>query len=381
MGGGKPIPPFIFFASNLSFVRLGFLINPIAGMGGTVGLKGTDGMHIRAGELGAKALAPKRGSEFISAIDTETDILTASSPMGANIMGDIKHRVVYHCKKDTTASDTRDAARAFEDEGADLIAFCGGDGTARDILESTGQRVPVIGIPCGVKMHSSVFALNPGCAAEIVRAYAAKRAGIQDAEVMDVDEDAYRDGRLVSKLYGMVKTPYERGMIQASKQVFTGFDAERSKSDIAWFAKEFIMRDRSYILGAGSTTKAIADALGVEKTLLGVDVISCGSLIIKDASEKDLINHLSLNPNAKIIVTPIGAQGFVFGRGTQQISPRVIRMAGVKNIIYVATPQKLSGLERLLVDTGDAGLDSELSGYKSIVIGYRLAQKRRIEAP
>ncbi len=360
---------------------IGFLINPIAGMGGAVGLKGTDGLSEKAKELGAEPVADDRATEFIKALEVKGEILTASQPMGAHLLGGLPHKIVYKCSDVTTKADTIAAAKEFLDHGAKLIVFCGGDGTARDILNAVADRVPVLGIPAGVKMHSSVFAINPHSAAKVVADFESGITKLHEAEVMDVDEDAYRNGILKAKLYGMVKTPYVPELIQAGKQVYVTVDAEKAKQEIAQFAKEFMSDGSAYIIGAGSTTKAIAELQGVKKTVLGVDVICDGMLDVEDASEADLLDYLKSKTKAKIMVTPIGAQGFVFGRGTQQISAKVIRKVGAKNIIYVATPQKLKGLRRLLVDTGDLELDKELCGYKSVVIGYRMAQKRHVEAP
>jgi predicted polyphosphate/ATP-dependent NAD kinase len=260
-----------------------------------------------------------------------------------------------------------------------LIVFCGGDGTATDIFKAVGEKKAVIGIPAGVKMHSAVFAKNPSAAAKLVNEYQRKKLPLKEGEVIDVNEKAYRNGRLKTKVYGYMKVPYNPRYIQSGKAVYISENEQQAKKGIAEFAKQFMEKDTAYILGAGTTTKAVADELGIEKTLLGVDVVKAGKTIVKDANEKKLLNLVEKEENVKIMVTPIGAQGFVFGRGTQQISPQVIRKVGVKNIVYISTPHKLNSIPYLLVDTGDAKLDEKLCGYKQIVIGYQLAQRKDIK--
>jgi len=361
-------------------VKIGFLINPIAGMGGAVGLKGTDKLLKKAIELGAKPVAFKRAKEFLKKLDKEIEIFTASGQMGEKLVKEFKHNVVYNVNQPTKSKDTENICRKLLEKEVELIAFCGGDGTARDIYNIVGDKITVVGVPSGVKMHSAIFAINPHTAAELINMHAKKRLPIKDAEVMDVDEKAYRKNILKTKLYGYMKVLHKPEMIQAGKQTYHSADDNRAKKDIAWFAKEFMLENTAYIMGAGTTTKAITDEIGAEKTLLGVDVIKNRKNIMKDVGEKELIQLLKKEKKTKIIVTPIGAQGFVFGRGTQQISPKVIKKVGVKNIIYVATLHKLNTVPHLLVDTGDEQVDKELSGYQQVIVGYRIAQRKDIKA-
>jgi predicted polyphosphate/ATP-dependent NAD kinase len=364
-------------------MKIGFVVNPIAGMGGKVGLKGTDGVLEEARKRGAEPLAGKRAIECLDIIKAGKDrfeFITVSGAMGADLLGDFKYTVCYKCQKETSSEDTKAACAKFVESQVNLILFCGGDGTARDVYSTVYDNVPVLGIPAGVKMHSSVFGVSPQAAGELVLDMLRGEVGMQDSEVMDVDEDAYRNNELKTRLYGYMQTPFRPELIQAAKMIFESTDDNESKFSISVFASEFMADGSTYILGAGSTTKAIADRLKVEKTLLGVDVIKGDNLLLKDADEKGLLSMLDTESKVKIIVSPIGAQGFVFGRGTQQISPQVIRKVGSKNIIYVATPSKLNSTPHLLVDTGDKELDKELSGYRSVVIGYRLSQRKDIKA-
>ena len=363
-------------------MKIGFVVNPIAGMGGMVGLKGTDGVLEEALRRGAEPVAAKRAQECLEEFrqcPSGLEFVTASGAMGADLLSSLSHAVVYTCGTTTTGQDTKDACAKLREAGAELILFSGGDGTARDVYVALGTTLPVVGIPSGVKMHSGVFAVSPKAAAEITAAYAAGKTDLRDAEVLDVDEEAYRGNELKTSLYGCFRTPYLPGLMQVSKLASTSTDDE-SKYSIAVFASEFMSDGSAYILGAGSTTKAIADRLQAEKTLLGVDVVKDGKTLLKDAAEKDLLDLLGREPKAKIIVSPIGAQGFVFGRGTQQISTRVIRAVGARNILYVATPEKLNSTPHLLVDTGDRALDLELAGYRSVVMGYRITQRKDVKA-
>jgi predicted polyphosphate/ATP-dependent NAD kinase len=364
-------------------MKIAFLVNPIAGLGGKVGLKGTDGVVDEAIRRGAKPISGQRAREcldFIQMKDPTVEILTCSGSMGADYLNDFDFSIIYDTPSDTSSQDTRDACMRFIDGGAQLLVFCGGDGTARDVYNAIQDQIPVIGIPAGVKMHSSVFAINPKAAAKLLLAFIDGNISLTKAEVLDVDEEAYRKNELRTRLYGYMQVPYLPEFVQASKSVFSSGDDEESKFSIAVFACEFMRDGSAYILGAGTTTAAIAKQAGLEKTLLGVDVIKDGKLILKDAQEAELLGMLQTEHNAKIIVTPIGAQGFVFGRGTQQISPQVITKVGLKNILYVATPAKLNSTPHLVVDTGDTELDRQLSGYRSVIMGYRMSQRKDIRS-
>jgi len=197
---------------------------------------------------------------------------------------------------------------------------------------------------------------------------------------MDTDEAAYRRNELRMKVFGYARTPYEPVLVQHGKSLFQSVSEETAKEEIAQFALEF-MRDGSlYILGAGTTTFKVAELLGLgeEKTLLGVDAVKDGKLVGKDLNEQALLRLLERDPNAKLLVSPIGAQGFVFGRGNQQLSATVLEKIGVKNVIVLATPHKLNETPFLLVDTGSEELDEQLRGHLSVVCGYRMAQRKEV---
>ncbi len=361
--------------------KVGFLVNPVAGMGGAVGLKGTDGLAEEARARGAVPVAPQRAAAALAGLaDLDALFLTAAGEMGEESLrrAGLRSRVAHRPSGPSTAEDTRVACRLFVEEGVDLIVFSGGDGTARDVAGVVGSRVPIIGIPAGVKMHSGVFAVSPRAAGELLRGYLAGELRTRETEILDVDEEKYRAGTLDTQIYGVASVPYLPVLVQERKQIYSATDEEEIKEEIAAFASEFMRDGSAYILGAGTTTAKIAELLGVEKTLLGVDVVQDGRTICRDASEEDLLRTIEAAGRTKIVVSPIGAQGFVLGRGSQQISSRVLRRVGPENLIIVATPHKLKETPRLLVDTGDPELDAVVSGKRLVICGYRIAQRKEV---
>ncbi len=363
--------------------KIGFLINPIAGMGGAVGLKGTDGLAGIARARGAKPLAAERARACLRLLFREAGLLffAASGEMGEKALSDcgLHYQVVYEAPQDSTPLDSKAACQAFLENGVDLILFCGGDGTARDVAGSAGN-LPILGIPAGVKMHSGVFAISPRAAAELALGFVRGVLLARETEIVDVDEELYRAGELQTRLYAVARTPYKPAYVQERKRIYVSCSEEEFKDQIALFASEFMRDGSAYILGAGTTTARIAELLGVEKTLLGVDVIQGGKLLLKDASERDLLALLDREESVKIIVSPIGAQGFILGRGSQQISAALLRRVGGENLIIVSTPHKLAELSRLLVDTGDEKVDRILAGKRMVVTGYRTAQRKETAA-
>jgi predicted polyphosphate/ATP-dependent NAD kinase len=381
--------------------ELGLIVNPVAGLGGRVGLKGSDGAEIqrRAKELGAEPRAQERTLEALSKLEGLEDlqIVTYPAEMGADVVraagwepaviGDIT-------PGRTTAEDTRQAAWRMKELGVDLLLFAGGDGTARDVYEAVGLEQPALGIPAGVKIHSAVYATNPGSAGELARMYLQGRVtSLREAEVMDIDEEAFRQGSLRARLHGYLRVPFRPSLVQSQKVPSAGEEA--SLGAIAEDMADKMEPGVLYIIGPGTTTRAIAQELGLEKTLLGVDVVEAGPwsedrqrrtarLVAADANEAQLLALLEEHGDqgARIVVTPIGGQGYLFGRGNQQISPRVIRRVGRENIVVVSTPDKLHALgsRPLLVDTGDRDVDEMLSGYLMVITGYNQRAVRRVAA-
>ncbi len=355
---------------------LGFVVNPIAGMGGSVGLKGTDGEEIvrEAVARGAKETAPSRA--VLAAVGWKgvrnLDIVTCEGIMGSQELtkAGVPFRIVFKPNERTSRQDTIGAVAAFKRERVDIIVFAGGDGTARDILDAVDAKVPVLGIPAGVKMHSAVFAQSPEDVGHVLMAFDETRA-TKDAEVMDIDEDSFRRGVLEARLYGYLSVPDDSAHIQQSKESYRSSSADEEAEELGKYLSETMEEGIAYILGPGSTTERVTKSLGLNKTLLGVDVIVNRSIVCKDATEKDILEILLKNSRRRILVTPIGGQGFIFGRGNQQISAEVIRAVGIENIVVIATPSKLRETPVIRVDTGDPQLDRAFRGSIKVVTGYK----------
>lgn len=370
----------------LSMKTMGFVVNPIAGMGGAVGLKGTDGVSIleKAVSLGAKPVAPARAEVFLSRlkpIRSKINLLVGAGMMGEDEAAKVgfKFNVFGEKKEKTTAEDTKRVVKDMIASSVDLLVFCGGDGTARDVLDVNDLKVPVLGVPTGVKMHSAVFAVSPESAARIAMSLLAGKLPLREAEVMDVDEEAFRRGRLSARLYGYMLVPYEPSLIQGMKMASSITEDEvRNQAAIAVYIIEEMKPDVIYIVGPGTTTRTIADLLDEKKTLLGVDLFLDKKIMAKDVNESEILKKIK-GKKAKIIVTPIGGQGFIFGRGNQQISADVIRKVGKENIIVVATKHKLRDLRSLRVDTGNSDLDDQLRGYLKVITDYREFHMIRVE--
>jgi predicted polyphosphate/ATP-dependent NAD kinase len=288
--------------------------------------------------------------------------------------------VIGESKKETTSEDTQNTAKGMVEAGVDLLVFCGGDGTTRDILKAIGMKLPVLGVPTGVKMHSAIFAVSPQAAARVAIRYLWGGLPLREAEVMDVDEQAFRQGHLSAELYGYMLSPYEPHLIQGNKLASPMTESEvRNQAAIAIYIIEEMKPNVIYIVGPGTTTRIIGDLLDEKKTLLGVDLFQNKKIVASDVNEKQILHAIS-GKAARIIVTPIGGQGFIFGRGNQQISPKVIRQVGLENIVVVATKSKLDRLKSLRVDTGDPELDKAFRQSEiNVVTDYKTLQKMPIE--
>jgi len=372
---------------SLQTKTVGFIVNPVAGMGGAVGLKGTDGKVVldKAISLGAQPIAPQRAKTFLAELTQTKNSLRLL--VGAGNMGEkeakkyaFKVEVKGESKNETTSQDTQSIAREMVASGVDLLVFCGGDGTARDILKAVGMNVPVLGVPTGVKMHSTMFAVTPQAAAKVAVGYLWGGLPLREAEVMDIKEQAFRENRLSAELYGYMLSPYEPHLIQGNKLESPTTESEvRNQAAIAVYIIEEMKPYPIYVVGPGTTTRTISDLLEQKKALLGVDLFQNKKIIVSDANEKQVLETIK-EKSAKIIVTPIGGQGFIFGRGNQQISAEVIRQVGIDNIVVVATKSKLDRLNSLRVDTGDSELDKEFRarGIK-VVTDYKITQKMNVE--
>lgn len=352
---------------------IGLIVNPIAGMGGSVGLKGTDGeIYKKAIKLGAKSTTPERIEKTLALVNRkDLYFITAPGKMGEDYIKkfDFKYEVISKIEEKTNADDTKRIIREMVEKGIDLLIFVGGDGTARDVYDVLGLTIPVVGIPSGVKMFSPVFALSTCAAAEIINNDTKQ---LIEKEVLDIDEEAFRNGKLAAKLYGYLKVPKNLSLLQGKKEPSNVTKPEKiSKEEIAEYILENIEKDTLYILGPGTTLATIADKMGVKKTLLGIDAVFNEELLGKDLNEKGLLDLIKKYNKIKIILTPIGGNGFILGRASKQFTPEVIKLIERENLIVVATEDKISRLECLRVDTGDAKTDNNLKGHRKVITGYK----------
>nr|WP_247663565.1 ATP-NAD kinase family protein [Shewanella sp. MMG014] len=360
--------------------RLGLIINPLAGLGGSVGLKGSDNVAELAISRGAEAKAGLRMKQALTVIkpfSEQIDIVTASGDMGETLALELGFSVkcVHQISpgssnNNTSATDTKQTVKALQDESLDLLLFAGGDGTARDIYSVVDDSLPVLGVPAGVKIHSGVYAITPNAAGVVVSMLLqGELVSLMSADVMDIDEEAFRKGTVKAKRFGEMLVPAEPRYIQAVKMGGKEVD-ELVLADIA---ADVInqMEDELYIIGSGSTVAAVMEELNLDNTLLGVDVIHEQQIVASDVTANQLL-ELTQNKPTKLVITLIGGQGHILGRGNQQLSPELIKRIGKDNIIILATKTKLKALEGrpLIVDSGDPELDSALSGYYKITTGY-----------
>jgi predicted polyphosphate/ATP-dependent NAD kinase len=366
----------------LVIMKLGLVVNPIAGMGGRVGLKGTDNVLSEAVAMGAEPVAPKRAVEFLQKLriakaNLKVDILTCPSVMGEDDAKIAKYPVQLlsmSVRKKTSAEETKKAIRLIADARVDLIVFVGGDGTARDVRDALEKTpIPVLGIPSGVKMYSGIFATNPADAVDVVIAFVENRAELTDFEIMDADETLIRRDQFAVKLYGLMKGPFVPNYMQGSKELSSDTsDEKENQNAIAKFIIEQLPKNPTLILGPGTTIETFAEHLGFEKTLLGVDVYSNDGVIL-DVSAEKILENVKDWTNTWIVLSPIGRQGILLGRGNQQISPEIIKRVGKEHIIVAATKTKLRDIDShvLRVDTGDMETDEMLAGYVKVYTDYK----------
>ncbi|MFV3413614.1 ATP-NAD kinase family protein [Pseudomonas nitroreducens] len=359
-------------------IRIGLIINPLAGIGGPTALKGSDGVVELALARGAERRAAERtrvALEHLLPVRERLQFLTFPGPMGADLLADMgfAHRLVGALEQaQSSAADTRHAVQALQEAGVALILFAGGDGTARDVAEVAREGQPVLGIPAGVKIHSGVYAISPRAAGELARRLVdGGLVRLTQGEVRDLDEAALREGRVAARWYAELTVPEEGHFMQHVKQA--GMETEELVlADLAAWLEDSWEDDVRYVFGPGSTLHGLATDLHLETTLLGVDVIENGQVIARDVTEAQLFELVDGHP-AFVLVTAIGGQGHILGRGNQQISPRVLRAVGIERLRVIATKRKLATLEGrpLLVDSGDAELDASLPAAVRVWAGYK----------
>ncbi|MHA1906722.1 MAG: ATP-NAD kinase family protein [Candidatus Thorarchaeota archaeon] len=377
-------------------MKIGLLINPIAGMGGRVGLKGTDGVVEEAIRRGAEPIAPIRAQEFLEALGglsrlanfPDFSIVTCPGTMGEECVqnSELKYEIVDVSVGDmTSADDTQQCVLSLYNSGIRLLAFVGGDGTARDILDAVTinnlDDLLVIGVPSGVKMYSGIFVVNPRDAAEVIRLVLQGGTTNAEFEIMDADEEAFREDRFIIQLYGYLRGPSVPARFQGAKQASPEtIDEGEAQEAIARFVIDDMIPDGVYILGPGTTVKTVAELLNMKKTTLGVDIYT-SEQVYNDVNEETLLEIAIDASKTWIIVSPIGHQGMLFGRGNQQISPKLIDLVGKEHITVISTPAKLRGIAEgtLKVDTGQSATDEMLRGYIRVITDYNEIRLVKVE--
>ena len=372
-------------------MHVGFVVNPIAGMGGKVALKGTDNVLKEAVAKGAEPTAPGRAIEFLKKLkrnitDESIEIVTCPGIMGEQEAKEADFPVKLLPMKiaeETTAEDTRTAVDLFAAANVDLIVFVGGDGTAIDIYDAMQEcrQVLVVGVPAGVKMYSGIFSVNPSDAVEVVLASVHGQANLMDLEIVDADEKAIRSDVFALKIHGFLKGPFLPARIQGSKLVSPESDGEvENQRAIAKFVLEQVPPDATWILGPGTTVKEVAELLCAKKTILGVDIYNDGNTIL-DVDEKRILKEVKDWKRTWIVLSPIGRQGILLGRGNQQLSPEILKRVEKEHIIIAATKTKLQSIDGnvLRIDTGDSSTDEMLKGYIRVVTDYKEWRLMRVQ--
>ena len=370
-------------------VRLGLLVNPDAGLGGRLGLKGSDGQAKLARSMGAedrsgprmKAMLEHFSSIHRASFD-EISWVTSEGRMGTDWLPESEIgsiNTVHSSSGGTSAADTQDAVNALLDSEIDLLVYAGGDGTTRDVVAALetaeSSETPVIGVPTGVKMHSGCFAASPKAAAEALSSWLIGDLLLASTEVLDLDEDLYRQGKWVVRLYAEAMTPSSPRWMQGSKQRVEVSGEEDTTEGLADHIREILVTDdRMIIWGSGGTLRKIGEMNGFEPTTLGIDATTGKEQVGTDLSESDLLELLSEHDGpTTLLLSPMGGQGFLIGRGNLQLSPQVLRLIGIDNILGVVTPAKLLSVRKLRIETGDAELDAEFAAmrYMKVLQGYR----------
>lgn len=368
--------------------RLGLLVNPLAGLGGSVALKGSDGVAAEALARGATAQAPKRARAVLEVLLPWRDriqVLTAAGTMGADLALELgfdtttvhtpvaASPIATTSAFNTSAADTIATARAIREAGADLLLFAGGDGTARDICSAIGLALPVLGVPAGVKMHSGVFAVTPRAAAEVVQLLLkGELVLIETADVRDIDEGALRAGRVQARHFGEMRVPAEGRYLQQVKCNGKEIEALVLQEIAADVVERMQEKGGTWIIGPGTTPAAVMEALGLPNTLLGMDVVRDGEVVATDADAATL-EAFAHAGDCHLVITATGGQGMLLGRGNQQLTPAVLHAIGREHMLIVATHEKLKALHGrpLLMDVSDPGLEQSLQGFVEVVTGYR----------
>ncbi|MGB0377268.1 MAG: ATP-NAD kinase family protein [Poseidonia sp.] len=391
-------------------MRIGLVVNPDAGLGGKLGFKGSDGRAAEARAAGAEDRAGPRmnqslahladlASSSLNRTGVQLTLVAWEGRMGDTWvpnLGDERHvalTTIGSTPGSTAPEDTARLVSELVEAGVEAILYAGGDGTTRDIvnaLEAAGseaQTIALIGVPGGVKMHSGCFATTPKAAAEVALAFALGDLRTAITEVMDLDETVYAKGEWKVRMYGEAWTPSSPRFMQGAKEQVERVSEEDTIEGLAHHVSTLLEDepDLMVVWGSGGTLRRMGEHLDLELTLLGIDV-QHGDTVHADLNEQGLLEVISAHTNADgqrpllLLLSPMGGQGFLIGRGNLQLSPDVLRAIGHGNILGVATPSKLIGLEAVRIDTGDDDLDAEFQAKRFIKIlqGFRTTRLIRV---
>lgn len=357
-------------------LRVGLLVNPIAGIGGAAGHKGSDRDWKADLDAGFEPHAPERAARFVTAVGDAVEWLTVPGALGVAdrpVLDALPAKAIGG----TTAEDTLAAAVALVEAGVDLLCFVGGDGTATDVAQAVGTRVPCLGVPAGVKITSPVFAHDVDEAAWLV-ANLGDGFETVDRDVTDLDEAAYREGRIETHLTGQLRVPL-------SPAVQGGKVATTVDTPLEPLVEQVLRdwdRDAVWLVGAGSVCRAVKDRFWGAPTLLGVDMIDGDRIVATDldgpAVERTVQTAHGDGRPVKVLLSTIGGQGVLLGRGTQVLTPKALRAIGWDNLHVAAPPEKLLGLRGLWVDSGDPGWDAEAPKHLRVVTGWNETRMVRV---
>ena len=379
----------------MDMVKLGLLVNPDAGLGGRLGLKGSDGQAEIARSRGAQDRSGPRMRimlDHLVAISKESldgiQWYLSEGRMGTDwIPSTISPFGIIHSSNSSTdANDTSQLVASLIDSDIDLLIYAGGDGTTRDVVAALSQygrpELPIIGVPTGVKMHSGCFASSPKAAAEVLSSWLEGDLLLSSTEVLDLDEDLYREGKWVVRLYAEAITPASPRWMQGSKMRVEASGEEEVIQGLAEHVRETLIDDQMMIIwGSGGTLRTIGGILGFELNTLGIDITLGTNIVASDLNEKEILAALEEHQGDVILLlSPMGGQGFLIGRGNLQLSPEVLRMIGVDRVLGIVTPAKMLTLRSLRVETGDPEMDERFSKkkYLKVLQGYRTTRVLRV---
>lgn len=365
-------------------LRVGLLVNPVAGLGGPGAYKGSDRWQDALAH-GYAPTAPQRAQRFVSLVGDRVQWWTAPGAMGADFLRPPGPGATVVLPGEafpfgtTNGNDTARAAIALRDAGIHLLVFLGGDGTAADVSRAVGESVPCLGVPAGVKITSAVYTHDVAEAAWLVSHL---DPGFETAvrDVTDLDEAAYRAGHVDVELMGLLRVPL-------SPAVQQGKVATASETPLEPLVEQVLQEwdpDALSFVGAGSVCTAVKRQFWGEPTLLGVDAIQGNRVVARDLDDRRIAEmvgaQLAKGGRVRIVLSTIGGQGMLLGRGTQVFRPDILRLVGWDNLRVVAPPEKLLGLKGLHIDTGDPELDATAPTHIRVTTGWNESRLMRVLA-